>query len=66
MTNEDEQQDISSSVSPLDAKIIKQIEYYFGDFNLPRDKFLREKVKLDEGWVPIETLLTFNRLKVGL
>lgn len=63
MTNEDEQQDISSSVSPLDAKIIKQIEYYFGDFNLPRDKFLREKVKLDEGWVPIETLLTFNRLK---
>ncbi|CAN7999327.1 unnamed protein product [Ixodes pacificus] len=63
MTNEDEQQDVSSSVSPLDAKIIKQIEYYFGDFNLPRDKFLREKVKLDEGWVPIETLLTFNRLK---
>ncbi|CAN7944137.1 unnamed protein product, partial [Ixodes hexagonus] len=39
------------------------LQYYFGDFNLPRDKFLREKVKLDEGWVPIETLLTFNRLR---
>lgn len=63
MTNEDEHQDVASGISPLDAKIIKQIEYYFGDFNLPRDKFLREKVKIDEGWVPIETLLTFNRLK---
>lgn len=63
MTDVEEQQDGSSSVSPLDGKIIKQVEYYFGDFNLPRDKFLREKVKLDEGWVPIETLLTFNRLK---
>lgn len=63
MTKVEEQQDVSSSVSPLNAKIIKQIEYYFGDFNLPRDKFLQEKVKLDEGWVPIETLLTFNRLK---
>ena len=24
----------------LDAKIIKQIEFYFGDKNLPKDKFL--------------------------
>ncbi|XP_057651267.1 la protein homolog [Diorhabda carinulata] len=46
----------------LEAKIIKQIEYYFGDINLPRDKFLQEKIKEDEGWVPLETLLTFKRL----
>ena len=26
-------------------KIIKQIEYYFGDYNLPRDKFLKEEVR---------------------
>lgn len=48
--------------SELDQKIIKQIEYYFGDINLPRDKFLQEKVKEDEGWIPLKTLLTFKRL----
>lgn len=48
--------------SDLDQKIIKQIEYYFGDINLPRDKFLQEKIKEDEGWIPLKTLLTFKRL----
>jgi len=48
--------------SDLDIKIIKQIEYYFGDVNLPRDKFLQEKVKEDEGWISLEVLLSFNRL----
>ncbi|XP_046677484.1 LOW QUALITY PROTEIN: la protein homolog [Homalodisca vitripennis] len=43
-------------------KIKRQIEYYFGDYNLPTDKFLREQVKLKDGWVPIETLLKFKRL----
>ena len=28
----------------VDAKIVKQIEYYFGDYNLPRDKFLQQEV----------------------
>jgi hypothetical protein len=36
-------------------------QYYFGDFNLPRDKFLKEQIKLDEGWVPLETMIKFNR-----
>ncbi|KAM3962730.1 la autoantigen-like [Aphomia sociella] len=48
--------------SELDSAIIRQVEYYFGDVNLPRDKFLREQVKLDDGWVPIEILIRFNRL----
>ena len=26
------------------AKVVKQMNFWFGDFNLPRDKFLREKV----------------------
>lgn len=46
----------------LEEKIIKQIEYYFGDINLSRDKFLQEKIKEDEGWVTLEVLLTFKRL----
>lgn len=46
----------------LEQKIIKQIEYYFGDINLSRDKFLQGKIKEDEGWVSLEVLLTFKRL----
>lgn len=46
----------------LENKIIKQIEYYFGDINLPRDKFLQEKIKEDDGWIPLDVLLTFKRL----
>ncbi len=38
-------------------------QYYFSDSNLPRDKFLQEAVKKNEGgWVPLTTLLTFKRL----
>ncbi|CAJ0920643.1 unnamed protein product, partial [Mesorhabditis belari] len=43
-------------------KVIEQLEYYFGNINLPRDKFLQEKLKEDDGWVTLETMLKFNRL----
>ncbi|KAL1491027.1 hypothetical protein ABEB36_011685 [Hypothenemus hampei] len=47
----------------LDKKIIKQVEYYFGDINLPRDQFLQKQIKEDEnGWVPLDVMLKFNRL----
>lgn len=47
----------------LEQKIIKQVEYYFGDVNLPRDKFLQGKIKEDsDGWVPLEVMLKFKRL----
>ena len=39
-----------------------QVEYYFGDFNLPRDKFLLEETKANDGWVSMETMLKFKRL----
>ncbi|XP_037268618.2 la protein homolog [Rhipicephalus microplus] len=44
-------------------KIVKQLEYYFGDLNLSRDKFLREKIKSGFGWVDIDVLLTFKKLR---
>lgn len=44
------------------ADIVKQVEYYFGDFNLPQDKFLQEKIKEKDGWVDIDTMLNFKRL----
>lgn len=46
----------------LESEIIRQIEYYFGDANLFRDKFLQTEVAKDEGWVPLTTMLTFKRL----
>uniref|UniRef100_A0A183CEV6 HTH La-type RNA-binding domain-containing protein n=1 Tax=Globodera pallida TaxID=36090 RepID=A0A183CEV6_GLOPA len=33
----------------MDDKIMKQVEFYFGDINLPRDKFLQEEMKKDDG-----------------
>ncbi|KAL0848881.1 hypothetical protein ABMA28_013284 [Loxostege sticticalis] len=48
--------------SELESGIIRQVEYYFSDINLPRDKFLREQVKLDDGWIPLDVLTRFNRL----
>ncbi|NP_955841.1 lupus La protein isoform X2 [Danio rerio] len=53
----------NQEMSPLEKKVAEQIEYYFGDHNLPRDKFLKEQLQLDDGWVPLETMLKFNRLK---
>lgn len=42
--------------------IQKQVEYYFGDINLPRDKFLQEEMKKEDGWIDLSTMLKFNRL----
>ncbi|XP_078063746.1 lupus La protein isoform X2 [Mustelus asterias] len=53
---------VAQEITPLEKKICEQIEYYFGDHNLPRDKFLKEQIKLDDGWVPLETMIKFNRL----
>lgn len=33
----------------VESKILKQVEFYFGDANLPRDKFLLERVQENEG-----------------
>lgn len=34
----------NKDIQDIEAKIIRQVEYYFGDYNLPRDKFLQEEV----------------------
>lgn len=53
-----------SSISELETKLLKQVEFYFSDANLPQDKFLLEKVKSDpEGWVPISIIASFSRVK---
>lgn len=52
----------ANGAESVDDKVVRQLEYYFGNINLPRDKFLQDTMKVDDGWVPIKTLLTFNRL----
>lgn len=50
------------AATSLEQDIIKQVEYYFGDANLARDKFLTEEIGKDDGWVTLEVLLRFKRL----
>jgi hypothetical protein len=46
------------------AKLRKQIEYYFSDYNFRSDKFLRHKAAEDaDGFVVLDVLLTFNKIK---
>lgn len=46
------------------VKVKLQVEFYFSDSNLPRDKFLRETVSADpEGFVDIALIITFSRLR---
>lgn len=47
--------------SPALQIFSSHLQYYFGDHNLPRDKFLKEQLQLDDGWVTLETMLKFNR-----
>lgn len=56
---------LTDSVNEVDKsdKIQRQLEYYFSDVNIVKDKFLLEQIKKGNGWVNITTLLTFARLK---
>lgn len=56
-------EEITELTEEKTEQIIRQLEYYFGDINLPRDKFLKEQTQLDDGWVPLNVLLTFKRLR---
>lgn len=47
----------------LQAQIVKQVEYYFGDANLARDKFLSEEITKDNGWITLELLSKFKRMQ---
>ncbi|KAI2663224.1 hypothetical protein H4Q32_011704 [Labeo rohita] len=57
----------NQEMSPLEKKVAEQIEYYFGDHNLPRDKFLKEQLQLktltSDAAVIVESL---QKSKTGL
>lgn len=45
------------------AKILQQVEFYFSDSNLLKDKFLFTTQNANDGWVPIQTISQFERMK---
>eukprot|EP00232_Nephroselmis_pyriformis_P003315 CAMPEP_0182912470 /NCGR_PEP_ID=MMETSP0034_2-20130328/37532_1 /TAXON_ID=156128 /ORGANISM="Nephroselmis pyriformis, Strain CCMP717" /LENGTH=282 /DNA_ID=CAMNT_0025049145 /DNA_START=26 /DNA_END=870 /DNA_ORIENTATION=+ len=46
------------------SKILKQVDFYFSDSNLPKDKFLREKVGEDvDGFVDLKLICSFSRIR---
>lgn len=47
----------------LYEKVSRQIDYYFSDVNVIKDKFLQAEFKKQDGWVALKTLLTFKKLK---
>ena len=45
---------------------LSQLEFYFGDANLRRDRFLRAEIEgSEDGFVQITVLQTFNKLKAA-
>ncbi|KAK1279714.1 hypothetical protein QJS04_geneDACA003137 [Acorus gramineus] len=55
--------DSVSQDSDLRDKIVRQVEYYFSNENLPTDKFLLKFVKKNKGFVPIEVIASFRKMK---
>ncbi|CAN7025587.1 unnamed protein product [Brassica oleracea var. botrytis] len=47
---------------PLKTKILNQVQYYLSEDNLPNDVYLRMRMN-DEGFVHIEFIAGFNKLK---
>ncbi|KCV71393.1 hypothetical protein H696_02341 [Fonticula alba] len=53
---------MSDSVE-LGSRILNQIEFYFSDNNVVRDRFMRTKIEESEnGWVPLALLASFKRI----
>ena len=51
------------TIPTLHERIIHQVHYYFSAENLCRDEFLRGHMDPREGWVPIQLIASFNRLR---
>lgn len=46
------------------GKIMKQVEFYFSDYNMPRDRFLQEEAKKsEEGWIALSVIASFKRMQ---
>ncbi|XP_041634772.1 la-related protein 7 isoform X2 [Cheilinus undulatus] len=62
--NKDLEKKKRSRVKQLLGDVKKQVEFWFGDVNLHKDRFLRKLIdESDDGYVDISVLASFNRMK---
>ena len=57
-------EEVKAEPAELDPQLKRQLEFYFSDSNLPRDKFLLHLTqKTPEGWVSLETISEFKKMR---
>ncbi|XP_071782668.1 la-related protein 7 isoform X2 [Centroberyx gerrardi] len=62
--NKENEKKKRSRVKQLLGDVKKQVEFWFGDVNLHKDRFLRELIdESRDGYVDISVLTSFNRMK---
>ncbi|KAL0970357.1 hypothetical protein UPYG_G00240910 [Umbra pygmaea] len=62
--NKESEKKKRSRVKLLLANVKKQVEFWFGDVSLQKDRFLRQLIdESQDGYVDISVLTTFNRMK---
>ena len=52
----------NENLEKLEKNIIRQVEFYFSDYNLHCDKFMQEEMAKNDGWFTMDTMLQFKRL----
>ncbi|XP_077134988.1 la-related protein 7 [Ranitomeya variabilis] len=63
-TRKDREKKKRSRVKQLLADIAKQVDFWFGDVNLHKDRFLREQIeKSRDGYIDLSLLASFNKMK---
>jgi len=53
----------SNKLACSKQELCQQVEYYFSDANLYVDDYLNRVMSKNDGWVPLETLSRFSRVK---
>jgi len=58
------QTNMAEAEGDLAAAILKQVDYYFSDVNLKRDRFFQKEIAKDpEGFISMDLLMRCNKLK---
>eukprot|EP00347_Sterkiella_histriomuscorum_P000160 403376943 len=62
--NKAKQDFLKNQQENLDSGIRRQMEYYFGDKNYHKDKYIQKKVSENEGkYVPLKEIMSFNQMR---
>jgi len=55
--------DAGGKAADVSGEVLRQMDYYFGNFNLPKDKFLKNAIEeAKDGWISLDIMLKFQRL----